>query len=452
MEIVQEITEQFVQDLLSIRLDNGLTAGVEDMLSAVQEHLPKLLSAVIEVTDSTLFRQKHRLRDYTVVRKDARVVETKLGTIRFERRYYRHKKTGNYVYLLDRLLKLEPRERVDRGLAAALCTEATDCSYRKAAKKVSEGRVSGQTVLNLMTRVNEKPVPVERVQQEQKVIHIQCDEDHVAMQQPHRSSMVKLAVIHEPVKTRGNRTYLPNRFALTSTPLESNDDFWLRIAQAIDERYGLRDDLQVYIHGDGASWIKSGLLWIAGSRFVLDKFHLNRYIRRVSSNNQTMFRALWDALRQDNMSLLRELLLAAVDMELCDEDTATFFRGYVRKNRAGIRIQFNDPTVMNGSCAEGLVSHLLSDRLSSRPKAWRDPGLESMSRLRVHCANHGPLSAQDIARKTPYEPLQPHMVQDVCRHVSDLMPAPTEVFRHATRHSWLNRFFADVKSFGLKFG
>lgn len=452
MEIVQEITEQFVKQLLSIRMDDGLTASVDQMQASVRKYLPMLLSAVIQTAETALFRQEHRRRDYTVVRKDARVVETTLGTVRFERRYYRHKKTGNYVYLLDRLLQLEPRERVDRGLAAALCTEATDCSYRKAAKKVSTGRVSGQTVLNLMKRVNEKPVPVARVQREQKVIHIQCDEDHVAMQRPHRSSLVKLAVIHEPVRMRGTRSYLPNRFALTSTPLESNDDFWLRIAQAIDERYGLRDDLQVYIHGDGASWIKGGLLWITGSRFVLDKFHLNRYLRRVSSNNQTMFRSLWDALRQDDLSLVRELLLTAVDMELCDEDSATFFYGYVRKNRAGIRIQFNEPAVMNGSCAEGLVSHLLSDRLSSRPKAWRDPGLESMSRLRVHCANHGPLSAQDFARKTPHEPLQPHMVQDVCRYVSDLMPAPTQVFRHAKRHSWLNRYFADVKSFGLKFG
>ena len=89
----------------------------------------------------------------------------------------------------------------------SLCTEATDCSYRKTATKVSDDRVSGQAVLNLMKRVRETPIPVQEVRNQVKVIHIQCDEDHVAMQQPNRSNIVKLAVIHEPVKYRGKRAY-----------------------------------------------------------------------------------------------------------------------------------------------------------------------------------------------------------------------------------------------------
>ena len=451
MNSVQEIAEQFVNKLLSTRLEAGLTTVVAHMEQAVKDYLPSLFSAIVEVAEQGIFNSEHRRKNYEVVRSDVRVVETTIGTIRFKRRYYRHKKTAEYVYLLDRMLQLEPRERIDKGLAAALCTEATDCSYRKAAKKVSDGRVSGQAVLTLMKRVCENPVPVQEVRNHVQVIHIQCDEDHVALQQPHRRSIVKLAVIHEPVRHRGKRAYLPHRFALTSTPLESNEDFWLRIAQAIDERYGLRDDLQVYIHGDGAAWIKSGLDWIAGSRFVLDLFHLNSYVRKVSSHYDSMFRGLWYALRNDDLSLLRELTLAAVDMELCHEETATALFRYVKANRQGIRIQLKDGVVTIGSCAEGLVSHLLSDRLSSRPKAWREPGLESMSRLRVHCANGGPLTARDFASKTPPKPLQKHMAKEISDYVFDLMPAPTEVFRHAKRGTWIHRYFDSIKDAGMKF-
>ena len=451
MNSVQEIAEQFVKELLSMRLDEGLTSGVAHMEQAVKDYLPTLLSSILEVAEKGIFLSEDRRKNYDVIRSDIRVVETTIGTLRFTRRYYRHKKTAEYVYLLDRMLQLAPRERIDKGLAAALCTEATDCSYRKTATKVSDDRVSGQAVLNLMKRVRETPIPVQEVRNQVKVIHIQCDEDHVAMQQPNRSNIVKLAVIHEPVKYRGKRAYLPQRFALTSTPLESNEDFWLRIAHTIDERYGLRDDLQVYIHGDGAAWIKSGLDWIAGSRFVLDLFHLNSYVRKVSSNCDSLFKGFWYALRNDDLSLVHELTLTAVDMDLCREETAAALFRYVRTNRQGIRIQLKGGMVTSGSCAEGLVSHLLSDRLSSRPKAWREPGLESMSRLRVHCANGGSIMARDFVSRTPSKPMQKHMAKEISDYVSDLMPAPTEVFRHAKRGTWIHRYFDSIKDAGMKF-
>jgi hypothetical protein len=34
----------------------------------------------------------------------------------------------------------------------------------------------------------------------------------------------------------------------------------------------------IYLSGDGASWIKNGLNWLPKSKFVLDNFHLKKYI------------------------------------------------------------------------------------------------------------------------------------------------------------------------------
>lgn len=47
----------------------------------------------------------------------------------------------------------------------------------------------------------------------------------------------------------------------------------------IYEIYGIRDDdneLKVYIHGDGAFWIKAGLSYVPNSYYVLDKFRLKK--------------------------------------------------------------------------------------------------------------------------------------------------------------------------------
>ena len=103
-----------------MRLDEGLTSGVAHMEQAVKDYLPTLLSSILEVAEKGIFLSEDRRKNYDVIRSDIRVVETTIGTLRFTRRYYRHKKTGEYVYLLDRMLQLAPRERIDKGLAAAL--------------------------------------------------------------------------------------------------------------------------------------------------------------------------------------------------------------------------------------------------------------------------------------------------------------------------------------------
>jgi len=34
----------------------------------------------------------------------------------------------------------------------------------------------------------------------------------------------------------------------------------------------------IYLSGDGVAWIKQGLDWIPKSKFILDNYHLNKYI------------------------------------------------------------------------------------------------------------------------------------------------------------------------------
>ena len=56
-------------------------------------------------------------------------------------------------------------------------------------------------------------------------------------------------------------------------------------------------------------------------------------------------------------------------------------------NWKGIRNQYNQDYI--GCSAEGRVSHILSDRLSSRPMGWSKTGVDQMARLSVHRKNGG---------------------------------------------------------------
>lgn len=62
--------------------------------------------------DEMLFENKAIKPGYQVVRKnDIRTLETKLGTLTYQRRYYRSEEKG-YHYLVDDILSINPRSRV----------------------------------------------------------------------------------------------------------------------------------------------------------------------------------------------------------------------------------------------------------------------------------------------------------------------------------------------------
>lgn len=66
------------------------------------------------------------------------------------------------------------------------------------------------------------------------------------------------------------------------------------------------------------------------------------------------------------------------------EELKTFMSG---KWDAVMRCLHNK--IIHGCSAEGHVSHVLSDRLSSRPKEWSKTGADRMSKLRCYEKNYG---------------------------------------------------------------
>lgn len=60
-----------------------------------------------------------------------------------------------------------------------------------------------------------------------------------------------------------------------------SDELWVEVADYIDKAYITEGIEKIYLSGDGASWIKNGLEWIKGSRYVLDRYHLSKYATKV---------------------------------------------------------------------------------------------------------------------------------------------------------------------------
>lgn len=401
MKIVQQIAENFIKDAISVDLSEGLSSGLEKLKEMSNQFICKLVEQKLEELDSVLFANPRYRREWRVEHKAvSRELLTSFGMIQFSRRYYRHRKSGKRRYLVDNLVGIVPGERVEAGLVAGLCEAATDHSYAKSARICCDSGVSRQTVMRKTRLVKDLKAADVEERRAVRVIHVQADEDHVAMQDGRRDTIVKLVAIHEPaLKVSHKRRELPQRHLLSSYD-EPVEDFWLRVADEIDRRYGDRDDLIIYIHGDGANWIRSGTKWLKNSHFVLDKFHVRQMVRRVTGNNEVYARYIWDCFARNERQKINEITQACINSEICAENSGQTFIRYIRSNWDGIRIWYDEQHHAGGSCAEGLVSHVLSSRLSSRPCGWLDEGLETVSRLRVHMLNGGRITPDNV-RKPP---------------------------------------------------
>lgn len=433
MEIIHEIAQKMLIKLMELDVLEGIGKYMSDAKEICLRGILDLATARIEEADQAIFNNKKYRKAWEAVKKgQQRVLLTECGTLTYKRRYYKNKKNKkNRAYLVDHLIGVEKYDRVEKGLAAKICNSATEHSYTKSSQIVCDGAISRQTVKNKIRQVKEEKIKVEEVREEVKVLHIQADEDHVAMQDGRRDAIVKLVTLHEPAKTEGSRTYLPHRFCIESYG-ENVEDMWIRVADAINERYGLRDDLRVYIHGDGASWIKTGLEWINNSKFVLDRYHLNKYLKPVSGGDSELQKELFKHLKADDYRALKKHVADLASKNICTLEASDKFLSYVKTNREGIKIWYDTNETPGGSCAEGLVSHVLSARLSSRPRGWLDAGLKAVSRLRVYTINGGVIKPEHFAKSKDIIDFKKRRVYKTMTKASSFAPLPTDKLK-ATR-------------------
>ena len=71
---------------------------------------------------------------------------------------------------------------------------------------------------------------------------------------------------------------------------------------------------------------------------------------------------------------------------------------YILNNVEGIKNLYRNKKELHGCSAEGHVSHIYSDRMSSRPMGWSTTNINNMSRLRT--AKEDNISAEEILNKS----------------------------------------------------
>ena len=175
--------------------------------------------------------------------------------------------------------------------------------------------------------------------------------------------------------------------------IQADEDLWLEVQQYIYDNYDTEYLENVYIAGDGAPWIVAGCRVLEKSKFVLDKYHLGKYIHKATTHlddsQQAAKEFIYGAINErdfDGVMRLLQKCYASTDPEYKKKEVTECAR-YIKNNWLVIMVRIDDGGVVWGCSAEGHISHVLSARESSRPMGWSKKGVDRISRLRVLTRN-----------------------------------------------------------------
>lgn len=238
-------------------------------------------------------------------------------------------------------------------------------------------------------------------------LYIDADEDHVSLQylekkgdirKPRTNTvMPKLVYVYEDVNFDGSRHELIHchYFGGDYAGSKGTRELWKEVFDFISESYDEETLEKVYINGDGADWIRTGAEMHAKARFVLDRFHMHKYIISATSHlkdsiqdtRSEIYRAI-NGKRKREAEEAFDRIRNVTESET-KAKAVEAAKNYILGNGSGIMESVKAKDKSQQCSAEGHVSHIYADRMSSRPLGWSRTGADKMSRLRIYRQNKG---------------------------------------------------------------
>ena len=261
-----------------------------------------------------------------------------------------------------------------------------------------------------MNKIHTLNFPRVEPQMEKKVVkylYIDADEDHVSLQYINKKGdikkprtntiMPKLIYVYEGITNENGRNKLINKkhFGGVYEGGKEIEQLWKEVEEYIEAAYDTEELIKIYINGDGAAWIKSGQRILTKAKFVLDRFHMHKYIIGATSHlldsvedaRSEIYRAVYKK-KKYKVEEVFEKIITITESE-SKRKTVEAAKEYILGNWAGIMQWVKDKNEEVQCSAEGHISHVFADRMSSRPLGWSRIGADKMSRLRIYEKNGG---------------------------------------------------------------
>lgn len=386
----------------------------------IQEELNELGKQIIKETfediNEEIRQSQRRKEEWVIERTDDKDFITVFGKIKFKKTLFKNKSSSEPAYLLDRVLKLDPNERIAEDVKANMLEEAVQTSYRKAAEECSAESLTKQTTKNLLHNLEFPDSGYDFIGPKKKVevLYIEADEDHLSLQFKERKGDIKtnkngrkknglickMIYVHEgirPVAPSSTRNELiePHYFCRVCHGGKENEKLWDEVYEYIAMKYDLRYIKKIYLSADGGKWIQAGANRLGNVEYVLDEFHLNKYIHKIAckfgDSCIDVSNYLKDVIKCNDVYAFNESIKYLKEHLGKRNGLAeiTQSQKYILDNWDAANKRLVLKNKIYGCSAEGHISHVLADRMSSRPLGWCYNGASQCAHLREFWLNGG---------------------------------------------------------------
>lgn len=418
---IQQFEEGGINNLQKVEKEFISTKDMAGLVTGITREVMNLGIGIIEETleyyDEVIRQRAERKEKWQVVRRDRKSLITSLGTVQYYKTLYKDKKTGECCYLLDSNLGLDDHQRMTEDAEAKLLEEAVQTSYRKGGEAVSLlDNVSKETVMNKIHALDFSRIRKDKPEKKRavKYLYIDADEDHASLQyntckgdlkisdygRKNNCIPTKMVYVYEGIEKEApesqRKKLVGARYfcGVYSGGLE-NQRLWQEVYDYMEANYDLGQVKKVYLNSDGGGWIRNAGGRIHGLTRVLDEFHLEKYLLKMTGHMQDSAddarRELVNAIRhgsREDFGRIAEKLIGYGESDR-EKQRIAESANYILSNWSASKVRLQRGSTVIGCSAEGHVSHVLSDRMSSRPLGWCREGADKMARLRAYYFNHG---------------------------------------------------------------
>lgn len=421
-QLLGELQEVFIESYNKIIKADNYAEFNKQYIAKALPILQKALGKFYEYLDDYLRQSEYRKdKGYIVKDNVKKTIFTSLGFIEYTKTIYTDRE-GYTTCLLDDYVGLKTKEQMMDDARERIICDVIDSSYRKAGlvasiiDSVSKGTVKNlimETEVPKMTNKNSEKKVVD-------VLYIEADEDHVSLQDKFKKNKYKIdcnghrikgknTIIDklvycfegkEPEAPKSKRKRLINAhyFAGVYRGTKGNQELWEEVFNYIDLKYDLDKIKKIYISGDGASWIREGVNYFRQAVFVMDGFHILKYSRAATTilndSQEDGIHKIFDALKNRDETELENIfgMLFNICKTENEKQQINSCYTYFRDNFDSICLRLQNNEEILGCSTEGHVSHILSNRLSSRPMGWSYKGCNNISKLIAYHYNGGSIA------------------------------------------------------------
>ena len=343
-----------------------------EFAAGLMEHI---LSSLDKQLEESRDKKKYRHKGTR-----ATTLKTLMGEVSYDRIVYETELLNGekaYVYLLDEMLKFSTFGKITSNLAGRIAECASVCSYREAAKNVSN--MTGQAIShggawNVIQDLGGKLSEIEKADVQlaknnqgkgnviTPILFEEADGVWINMQgkdrpQKGRKCEMKMAVAYDGWEQSGkNRYTLSNKVLVCG--FEDSREFQRKKEGAIAAIFNT-DEINIRIlNGDGGGWIKGGAI-DGDVHFQLDPFHKNReIIRKVKEEGQReVIRRLLTEKRVDDMLLYIKSISKLTEDEVEKKKLEKLYE-YFNNNKEGL-VPYQERGLKLPRPPEGLEYHNL---------------------------------------------------------------------------------------------